>query len=284
MSPTRETSSRRFFPPLAAFGYNYPTMNFLQDTWFVCWRELLHLLRSKVTIFASMAQPLVWLLLVGNMFSRTRALPGFPASSYMDFMTPGVLAMTALFGGAFGGMSIIWDRRVGYLSKLLALPIARSSIVVGKMLSVAIRTALQILIVLGVAFLAGVHLASGIWGLPLLIFFSVLLTFAFAGISLTVGALVKQPETFWAVVNFMTVPLLFMSSALFPLEFVPAWLRTLGHLNPVTYAIDPMRALIVRGWEWTLIAQDLVVVLAFTALVVGITTSIFVRRVEITTL
>lgn len=259
-------------------------MNFFQDAWFVCWRELLHLLRSKVTIFASMAQPLVWLLLVGNMFSRTRALPGFPARSYMDFMTPGVLAMTALFGGAFGGMSIIWDRRVGFLSKLLALPIARSAIVVGKMLSVAIRTAIQILIVLGVAFLAGVRMASGVLGVPLLIFFAVLLTFAFSGISLTVGALVKQPETFWAVVNFMTVPLLFMSSALFPLEFVPSWLRVLGHLNPVTYAIDPMRALIVRGWDWTLIAGDLLVVLAFTALVVGVTTSIFVRRVEITTL
>jgi len=101
---------------------------------------------------------------------------------------------------------------------------------------------------------------------------------------LTVGALVKQPETFWAVVNFMTVPMLFMSSALFPLEFVPPWLRVLGHLNPVTYAIDPMRILVVRGWEWAPIASDLVVVLAFTALVVGITTAIFVRRVEISTL
>src|ERR1017187_2372820 len=166
-------------------------MTFFQDTWFVCWRELLHFLRCKVTILASMFQPLVWLLLMGNTFRRTSALPGFPASSYLAFMTPGVLAMVVILGGAFGGMSIIWDRRVGYLSKLLALPIARSSIVVGKMLSVAIRTALQILIVLGVAFLTGVRLASGILGVPLLVFFAVLLTFAFSGISLTVGALVK---------------------------------------------------------------------------------------------
>jgi len=259
-------------------------MTFLSDVWWVCWRELLHFLRSKVTIFASMVQPLVWLLLVGNMFSRTRALPGFPASSYLDFMTPGVLAMVSLFGGAFGGMSIIWDRRVGYLSKLLALPISRASIVVGKMLSVAIRTALQIVIVLAVAFLIGVRSVTGIAGLPLVIFIAILLTFAFSGISLTVGALVKQPETFWAVVNFLTVPMLFMSSALFPLEFMPSWLRLLGRLNPVTYAIDPIRMLMIEGWRWSAIGIDLIVVFAFTALVAGISTAIFVRRVEISTL
>ena len=259
-------------------------MTFFHDVWFVCWRELLHFLRSKVTIFASMAQPLVWLLLVGNMFSRTRALPGFPARTYLDFMTPGVLAMVALFGGAFGGMSVIWDRRTGYLSKMLALPISRASIVVGKMLSVAIRTSLQLLIVLGVAFAAGVRSTTGLLGLPLVVFIAILLTFAFAGISLTVGALVKQPETFWAVVNFLTVPMLFMSSALFPLEFVPPWLRMLGRLNPVTYAIDPMRILMIQGWQWATIAKDLAVVIVFTAVVAGVSTSIFVRRVEISTL
>jgi ABC-2 type transport system permease protein len=259
-------------------------MNFFQDAWFVCWRELLHLLRSKVTIFASMAQPLVWLLLVGNMFSRTRALPGFPARSYMDFMTPGVLAMTALFGGAFGGMSIIWDRRVGFLSKLLALPISRSSIVVGKMLSVAIRTAFQMLIVLAVAFGVGVRSVTGMWSVPVLLMIATLLTFAFSGISVAVGALVKQPETFWAVVNFLTVPLLFMSSALFPVEFMPGWLRTLARLNPVTYAINPMRTLMIQGWLWGSISADLIIVIAFSALVAGISASVFVRRVEISTL
>jgi len=259
-------------------------MTFFQDAWWVCWRELLHFLRSKVTIFASLVQPLVWLLLVGNMFARTRTLPGFPARSYLDFMTPGVLAMTSIFGGAFGGMSIVWDRRVGYLSKLLALPISRASIVYGKMLSVAIRTALQVVIVLAVAFLIGVRSVTGLLGLPLVVFIAVLLTFAFSGISLTVGALVKQPETFWAVVNFLTVPMLFMSSALFPLEFVPPWLRLLGHLNPVTYAIDPIRTLMIQGWRWGSIGFDLSIVIAFVALVAGISTTIFVRRVEISTL
>ena len=259
-------------------------MTFFQDAWFVCWRELLHFLRSKVTIFASMLQPLVWLLLMGNIFKRTSALPGFPATSYLAFMTPGVLAMVAIFGGAFGGMSIIWDRRTGFLSKLLALPISRASIVVGKMLSVAIRTALQMLIVLAVAFGVGVRSVTGVWGIPMLLLISVLLTFAFSGISVTVGALVKQPETFWAVVNILTVPMLFMSSALFPLQFVPPWLRMLAHLNPVTYAIDPMRTLMIQGWLWGSISKDLAVVLAFSALVAGVSTTIFVRRVEISTL
>lgn len=259
-------------------------MRFLHDCWFVCWRELLHFLRSKVSILASIFQPLVWLLLVGNIFQRTNALPGFPARSYLDFMTPGVLAMVALFGGSFGGMTVIWDRRVGFLSKLLALPISRASIVVGKMLSIAMRTAFQLLIVLLVAFVLGVRSATGVWGIPLLLFIAVLLTFAFSGISITVGALVKQPETFWAVVNFLTVPLLFTSSALFPLEFVPAWLRAIAYLNPVTYAINSMRALMIGGWHWSTIAGSLLVVVLFSTIVAGISTLIFVRRVELSTL
>lgn len=259
-------------------------MRFFQDCWWVCWRELLHFLRSKVSILASIVQPLVWLLLMGNIFRQTSNLPGFPARSYMDFMTPGVLAMVALFGGSFGGMTIIWDRRVGFLNKLLALPISRASIVMGKMLSVAIRTALQLLIVLLIAYLLGVRPVTGVWGIPFLLGIAVLLTFAFSGISITVGALVKQPETFWAVVNFLTVPLLFMSSALFPLEFVPPWLRTLALLNPVTYAINALRTLMIQGWQWGSLAGSCLVVMAFSALVVGISTSLFIRRVDISTL
>lgn len=259
-------------------------MRFFHDCWFVCWRELLHFLRSKISILASIFYPLVWLLLFGNLFQQARVLPGFPARSYLDFMTPGVLAMVALYGGGFGGMTVIWDRRVGFLSKLLALPISRASIVVGKMLSVAIRTSFQLLVVLLVAFVLGVRSATGVWGIPLLLFIAVLLTFAFSGISITVGALVKQPETFWAVVNFLTVPLLFTSSALFPLEFVPGWLRTLAYLNPVTYAINSMRALMIGGWEWGAIVGGLLIVFLFSTIVAGISTLIFVRRVEISTL
>ena len=170
------------------------------------------------------------------------------------------------------------------MSKLLALPISRASIVVGKMLSVAIRTAFQLLIVLLVAFVLGVRSATGVWGIPLLLFIAVLLTFAFSGISIAVGALVKQPETFWAVVNFLTVPLLFTSSALFPLEFVPAWLRAIAYLNPVTYAINSMRALMIGGWHWSAIAGSLPVVVLFSTIVAGISTLIFVRRVELSSL
>jgi len=259
-------------------------MRFFHDCWFVCWRELLHFLRSKISILASIFYPLIWLLLFGNLLQQTRALPGFPARSYLDFMTPGVLAMVALYGGGFGGMTVIWDRRVGFLSKLLALPISRASIVVGKMLSVAIRTLIQLLVVLLVAFVLGVRSATGVWGIPVMLLIAVLLTFAFSGISITVGALVKQPETFWAVVNFLTVPLLFTSSALFPLEFVPGWLRTLAYLNPVTYAIDAIRALMIGGWQWNAIVAGLLVVAVFSTIVAGISTLIFVRRVEISTL
>ena len=97
------------------------------------------------------------------------------------------------------------------------------------------------------------------------------------------GALVKQPETFWAVVNFLTVPLLFTSSALFPLEFVPPWLRTIAYLNPVTYAIDSIRALMIGGAHRSDIAGGVAVVVLFSTIVAGISTAIFARRVELST-
>ena len=260
-------------------------MRFFHDCWFVCWRELLHFLRSKVSILASIFQPLVWLLLVGHIFQATRALPGFPARSYLDFMTPGVLAMVALFGGSFGGMTIIWDRRLGFLSKP-ARPAHLEGVYRGwqdafgghpHVASIADRAARRLFSRSAVQPPAcGVfHCCSSsrcFW------------TFAFSGISLMVGALVKQPETFWAVVNFLTVPVLFTSSALFPLEFVPSWLRTIAYLNPVTYAIDSMRALMIGGWQWSAIAGGILIVAVFSGIVAGISTAIFARRVELSTL
>ena len=125
----------------------------------------------------------------------------------------------------------------------------------------------------------GAPMATGALGGVVLILIAMLLCLAFAGISLAIGATVKEHETFFAIVNFLTMPLLFLSSALFPADFMPGWLRIAVAYNPVTYAIDPMRALMITGWNWAIIIPGVTVVGVFALFMGGLATFLFRRSV-----
>lgn len=256
------------------------TAHLFRDAAWVAWREVLHFARSRVSIAMAVVQPLFWLILFGNLFTQFGALPGFPADSYLAFMTPGILAMAMLFGGVYAGMTIVWDRRVGYLNKLLALPIPRASILLGKMAGQTVRAGLPAVVIFGVALAQGVTVATGLPGALLIVGFALLLCFSFSGISLVIGALARQPETFWSVTSFFTFPLLFISSALVPLQFMPPWLRGMALLNPVTHAIEPMRALLVEGWVWSSILPGAAVTAGFAASLVLLSARLFSKRAE----
>ncbi len=259
-------------------------MGLLRDAAWVAWRELLHFARSRVSIAMAVVQPLFWLVLFGNLFTRFAAVPGFPADTYLAFMTPGILAMTMLFSGVYAGMTVVWDRRVGYLNKLLALPIPRASILLGKMLAQTVRAGLPALVIFLLALVQGVKVATGVPGALLVMVFALLLCFSFSGISLVIGALSRQPETFWSVTSFFTFPLLFVSSALVPLEFMPGWLQGMALLNPVTHAIEPMRTLLVKGWVWSSILPGAAVTAGFAAFLVALSARLFSKRAELSIL
>lgn len=254
-------------------------MNFISDGWYVCWRELKHFIHSKVGVVSITLQPIIWLVLMGNMFQRVTYIPGFPANSYIEWMAAGVIAMTVLFGGIYGGMSVLWDKRFGFMNKMLAAPISRSSVAFGKMFSAAIRSAFQVSIILGIALIIGAPMRAGVLGAVAIILIAMLLCLAFAGISLSIGAMVNGHETFFAIVNFLTMPLIFLSSALFPADFMPNWLRIAVAYNPVTYAIDPMRTLMITGWDWAIIIPGVTVVGIFTLFIGGLATFLFRRSV-----
>lgn len=249
----------------------------LADSWWICWRELKRLWGQKVRIVMTLIQPLVWLALMGNMFQRLAVLPGFPAPSYLDYMAPGIVTMVTLFGGIFGGISIVWDRRFGYLHKLLAAPISRTAVVTGKMLAIAVQVAFQSLVILGLALGMGVHFAAGPAGVPVLILLAVLLSQVFAGISICLGALLTSHEALMAVVNFLTMPLMFTSNAMMPLDMMPPWLARLATLNPLTYAINPMRTLFLTGWDWQGLARG-TAMLALGGLLMTLVASRLFRR------
>ncbi|HCW51578.1 MAG TPA: ABC transporter [Clostridiales bacterium] len=253
------------------------TATLLSDTWWVAWREIKRFQRQKVRIVMILVQPFIWLALMGNMFERMAQVPGFPADSYLDYMAPGVVTMVTLFGGIFGGMSIVWDRRLGYLNKLLAAPIARSAVVSGKMLAVGLQTGVQVAVIFVIAMLMGVSFKTGPLGALTVILLAVLLSLVFAGISLSFSAVITSHEALMAVVNFLTMPLMFTSNAMMPLSFMPSWLQMIAKLNPLSYAINPMRSLFLTGWN----VQELltgVVVLALAGLALGHVATCLFRR------
>ena len=243
----------------------------IQDSWWVAWREMKHLTREKIRIVFTLVQPVIWLVLMGNMFRRIADVPGFPASSYLDYMAPGIVLMTTLFAGMFGGMTIIWDRRFGYLEKMLAAPISRASIVVGKAAAITFQATAQAMMIFLLALAFGAHFAAGWSGAIVLLLLAALICAFFAAFSLALGIVLKRFETLMVIVNFLTLPLMFSSNAMMPTSFMPGWLASVSRFNPVSYAIEPMRSLFIVGWDAPLVAQGTatLAVLAFAMTVVA---------------
>jgi len=251
----------------------------LSDTWFVAWRELIKFFRARVRLVVTLIQPVIWLAFMGNMMRGMTSNPlmarTLGTDNYLAFMTPGIILMTVLFSGVFGGVSIVWDRRIGYLEKLLAAPISRGAIPFGKMLAVMLQGAIQVVAIIIITTLLGVSFKTGLPGIILIVVIAMLFSAILSGLSLALSASIKTMETLMAIVNFLTLPLMFASNALFPIEVMPAWLAGVARVNPVTYAVIPMRELTIHGWTWGSILPGLGVILGLALLAMLIARYIF---------
>ncbi|MCS7240273.1 MAG: ABC transporter permease [Candidatus Bipolaricaulota bacterium] len=251
------------------------------DVGYVAWRELLKFFRAKTRLLVTVIQPLLWLGLMGNMMEGLVKNPFVErllgTGSYLAFMTPGVLLMTVLFGGVFAGMSIVWDRRIGYLEKLLAAPISRAAIPLGKMMASAVQGGFQGLLILLIATGLGVRFATGFPGAIFALVVAMTFSLILSGFSLALAARIKSQETLMAVVNFFTMPLMFTSNALFPREAMPGWLATLAQMNPVTHAVTPIRQILLFGWDWGAIWVSLLVIGGLAILMMFVAAQSFLR-------
>src|SRR5216684_4402018 len=218
---------------LNAWAEPFPGANYLRQTLAVAEADVRKLIHDPVELFTRMVQPVLWLLIFGQVFNRTRAIPT-GGISYLDFMSPGILAQSVLFGAIFYGISLIWERDLGIVQKFLASPAPRSALVLGRAISSTARSLCQMVFVYAVA-LAGVVLAV------------MLGSAVFSTLSLIVACLVKSRERFMGIGQVMTMPLFFASNAIYPLGLMPAWLRALSRVNPLTYQVDALRSLMVAG-------------------------------------
>jgi ABC-2 type transport system permease protein len=210
----------------------------------MAWAELRKLRHDHLDIATRSVQPLLWLFIFGSALRRNRALSGgYP--DYRAYLAPGVMAQGALFIAIFFGLAVIWERDVGQLQRLLATPIPRLAIVLGKSAGAGIRALAQAFVLLAVLAATGIAIrwnALDVIGALVLL---VLGTCGFACLSMILASLVRTRERFMGIGQLVMMPLFFASSALYPLSIMPRWLRILARGNPLTYEVHGMRQLLL---------------------------------------
>ena len=218
----------------------------LADAWTIASAELIKLRHDPVELVTRAVQPLLWLLVFGQVLANMRAIPT-GSLTYMDYLAPGILAQSALFMAIFFGIAIIWDRDSGVLHKVLASPASRPGVVLGKAAAGSVRGLAQAAIVYLVSYLIGVNLR--LEPLPVLGVCAIVAVGSalFATLSMLVATIVRSRERFMGIGQIMTMPLFFASSAIYPIALMPPWLQVVASLNPLTYMVDGIRALMIEG-------------------------------------
>ena len=209
-------------------------------------RDLVRFVNERARLVGALGQPLIYLAIMGTGFGATFRAAGMPEGfSYIQFMFPGILGMTVLFTSLFSAVSIIWDREFGFLKEILVAPVSRPAIVLGKALGGATVALLQATLLLVLAPLVGLSLGVGqllrLWLVMLLI------AFALTSLGLSLASRMPSMEGFQVVMNFLIVPMWLLSGAFFPLQGVPGWMEFLMRIDPLTYAVDALRAVLYAG-------------------------------------
>jgi ABC-2 type transport system permease protein len=227
-------------------------MTLLSDTRYLFVRYLQKLVRNPILLFFSLFQPIIFLVLFTQLLTKLSNVPDVlpPGVSYLEFATAGILLQNAFGSALQSGTSIVLDIDSGFLQKMLVTPVRRPAILLGRLTSDAFRVAVQSAIILGLAYALGANVTTGVVGILLIFFTIAFFGLAWSGISLAIGMKTRSSETVFAIGGFITFPLLFLSSALFPINFLPTWVQNVSKFNPISYAVDAIRALMINGYDW----------------------------------
>lgn len=250
-------------------------MNFITHSLFMAQRLLRNLSRQPWWIVISLVQPIVWLLLYGQLFKRVVELPGFNASSYISFVTPGVVIMSALFAGGWNGMGVIMDLNQGVMDRLLVSPINRAAIIMGRILSMSAVSIVQSLILIGLGFLTGARFAGGIPGVIVLLVCAMLLGAPFAALSNALALAIRRQESVIGASNFILMPLMFLSPILMAKNVMPDWIRAVSRFNPVNWSVEAARAALNGNTDWSFVLLRIGCLLAFAVVSAALATRAF---------
>lgn len=227
-------------------------------------RSLRTLSRQPAYLVFTLVQPMVWLLLFGALFERIAVLPGFGASSYLDFLTPGVVVMTAMSTAGWSGTSIVEDLDRGVMDRTLASPVRQAALTAASLLHQGVVTVVQSLILLGAGLLAGARYSAGAAGVLAMLGCAVLLACAFAALSDAVAVLVGRQDALIAISQFLTLPLTFLSSVMIAPALLPGWVAQAARANPVNWAAEAAREALRPAPDWIFVLDRSALLLALT--------------------
>jgi ABC-2 type transport system permease protein len=211
-----------------------------RGTWVVAYREVLRYVNERSRIISSLAFPLLFLVIFGAGFGKVIGSLA-PGVNFIQFMYPGIVAMTVLTSSLFAGVSVVWDREFGFLREILVAPIGRTGIVLGKAIGATVTGLLQVLIMLLLAPVLGVSLTPEIvLGLLPVV---VILSLGLSGLGILIASFMTSQQGFQLLIQLLIFPLIFLAGVFFPVNNVPAWLEVISKVNPLTYGVDAIRQL-----------------------------------------
>jgi len=257
-----------------------------RGVWVVAYRELLRFVQERSRLFSSFVMPLIFLVIFGAGFGE---LVGSmtPGVDYIQFMYPGILAMTVLMSSLMSGISIVWDREFGFLKEILVSPLGRGGIILGKAVGGAVVAVLQAFVMLILAPILGVSLSfTMVVELMLLI---VIVSISLSGLGLLVASRMQSQQGFQVVIQLIIMPLIFLAGIFYPVNNVPVWMEVISKVNPLTYGVDAIRQVFlgsegaatigvtVFGHTMTIL-EDILVVAAFGAILLVLSVWSFSRQ------
>jgi len=251
------------------------------ETYAVFGRWMKKTLRKPIFLFFSLVQPIVWFVLFTQSFQQIASIPGFEritgTNSYLTYFSAAVLIQTIISSAMQSGLGMVQDIESGFLDKMRVAPIRRFSILTGKVMSDGVRILLQTIIIMALGFALGVTVATGVGGFLLILILSAAFGVVWSGLSLLIGLATRNSEATLMISLLTTFPLLFLSTAVMPLQFLPNWVQTVATYNPMSYIADAFHSLIIHGFDWGVLGQASLVIIAIGTVALAATTAMFRR-------
>ncbi len=239
-------------------------MNFLADVYHLLMRHMRSTRRMPIFLFVAIFQPILWMLLFSQLFRAVTQIPGFESTSYVQFLAPGIAIMSAMFGSVYSGMGLLVDLDRGILDRFLATPVSRNAIVVARVAHTGLTVMLQGLIILIVAMLLGARPHSGVVGIFVVMAAAAGVGSAFGAMSNGLALMVRRQEIFFSVLNFVTMPLTFLSSMIMSSKLMPGWMLSISRFNPLNWGVLVSRNGF-EGREWGSTGGHYLMLLGFSA-------------------